>query len=127
MFDDNDYQNIINSLNAIPDGVFDASSFYETLKLVSSYLEKTNHEIEEQKIKMMMDIINNYHKIQEDNSYLLDEDLVYSTTIALLFHLSHIFSGMEEDSRIEYWENINNDVMPTIEQDSNILPYWDVE
>lgn len=127
MFDNNDYDKIMNNLNAIPDGIFDATSFYEDLKIISNHLEKTDHNNQEQKIKMMMDIINNYHKIEEDKSYSLDEDKVYSTTVALLFHLSHMFSGMIEESITEYWDNINNDIMPTIQKDSNIMPYWDVE
>jgi len=127
MFDESDYENILNNLDAIPDGIFDATSFYEDLKTISNYLEKTDHENQAQKIKMMMDIVNHYHKIEEDKSFSLDEDKVYSTTVALIFHLNHIFSGMEEESRIEYWNNINNDIMPMIRKDSNIMPYWDVE
>jgi len=127
MFDESDYENILNNLDAIPDGIFDATSFYEDLKTISNYLEKTDHENQAQKIKMMMDIVNHYHKIEEDKSFSLDEDKVYSTTVALIFHLNHIFSGMEEESRIEYWNNINNDIMPMIRKDSNIMPYWDIE
>ena len=64
MFNENDINNIGKDPNSIPDGVIDASEFYEDLVFLSKQLEETDYESMDSKMKTMMNVINYYFKQQ---------------------------------------------------------------
>jgi hypothetical protein len=125
MFNEDDINNIGKDPNSIPDGVMDASEFYEDLVFLSKQLEDTDYESMDSKMKTMMNVINYYHNQTEDNSIDINTDKLYGITIGLLFHMANLFVGMGDEGKVEYWEYINNDLLPTMKEEKTILPYWD--
>jgi hypothetical protein len=77
------------------------------------------------KMKTMMNVINYYHNKTEDNSIDINTDKLYGITIGLLFHMANLFVGMGDEGKVEYWEYINNELLPTMKEEKTILPYWD--
>jgi len=125
MFNEDDINNISKDINSIPDGVMDASEFYEDLVFLSKQLEETDYESMDSKMKTMMNVINYYHNQTEDNSIDINTDKLYGITIGLLFHMANLFVGMGDEGKFEYWEYINNELLPTMKEEKTILPYWD--
>jgi|APGre2960657404_1045060.scaffolds.fasta_scaffold29587_5 hypothetical protein len=125
MFNENDINNIGKDPNSIPDGVIDATEFYEDLVFLSKQLEETDYESMDSKMKTMMNVINYYHNQTEDNSIDINTDKLYGITIGLLFHMANLFVGMGDEGKVEYWEYINNELLPTMKEEKTILPYWD--
>lgn len=125
MFSEDDIENIGKDPNSIPDGVIDATDFYEDLVFLSKQLEDTDYESMDSKMKTMMNVINYYHNSTEDNSIEINNDRLYGITIGLLFHMANLFVGMGDEGKIEYWEYINNELLPTMKEEKSILPYWD--
>jgi hypothetical protein len=125
MFNEDDINNISKDINSIPDGVMDASEFYEDLVFLSKQLEETDYESMDSKMKTMMNVINYYHNQTEDNSIDINTDKLYGITIGLLFHMANLFVGMGDEGKVEYWEYINNELLPTMKEEKTILPYWD--
>ena len=125
MFNEDDINNIGKDPDSIPDGVMDASEFYEDLVFLSKQLEDTDYESMDSKMKTMMNVINYYHNQTEDNSIDINTDKLYGITIGLLFHMANLFVGMGDEGKVEYWEYINNDLLPTMKEEKTILPYWD--
>lgn len=127
MFNADDFKDINKDENSIPDGVMDATEFYEDLVFLSKQLEETDYESLEDKMQVMMRIINYYHNSDINNSIEIDPDRVNGITIGLLFHIANIFSGMENEAKKEYWEYVNTQLLPTMQEDKTILPYWDTD
>ncbi len=125
MFSEDDIENIGKDPGSIPDGVIDATDFYEDLVFLSKQLEDTDYESMDSKMKTMMNVINYYHNSTEDNSVEINNDRLYGITIGLLFHMANLFVGMGDEGKIEYWEYINNELLPTMKEEKTILPYWD--
>lgn len=125
MFNEDDINNIGKDPNSIPDGVMDATEFYEDLVFLSKQLEETDYESMDSKMKTMMNVINYYHNQTEDNSIDINTDKLYGITIGLLFHMANLFVGMGDEGKFEYWEYINNELLPTMKEEKTILPYWD--
>jgi hypothetical protein len=125
MFNEDDINNIGKDPNSIPDGVMDATEFYEDLVFLSKQLEETDYESMDSKMKTMMNVINYYHNKTEDNSIDINTDKLYGITIGLLFHMANLFVGMGDEGKVEYWEYINNELLPTMKEEKTILPYWD--
>ena len=127
MFDKNDFENMKKFNNNIPDGVMDASSFYEDLVFLSNLLEKTNFDSPDERMESMMNVINYFYIKGDDEELYLDQDRVYGITIALLFHLCNIFSGIDDEDRVDYWNTVNNEMLPDMSKDKTIIPYWDTD
>lgn len=125
MFSEDDIENIGKDPDSIPDGVIDATDFYEDLVFLSKQLEDTDYESMDSKMKSMMNVINYYHNSTKDNSVEINNDKLYGITIGLLFHIANLFIGMGDEGKIEYWEYINNELLPTMKEEKTILPYWD--
>lgn len=125
MFSEDDIENIGKDPDSIPDGVIDATDFYEDLVFLSKQLEDTDYESMDSKMKTMMNVINYYHNSTEENSVEINNDRLYGITIGLLFHMANLFVGMGDEGKIEYWEYINNELLPTMKEEKTILPYWD--
>lgn len=124
MFDQNDYNNLGKDPDSVPDGLIDATEFYEDLVFLSNKLQETDYESMDSKTKSMMEIINYYHHPTTDGSIDIDSDKLYGITIGLLFHIANIFVGMDDEGLSEYWNYINNDLLPQMKEEKTILPYW---
>lgn len=123
MFSDDDMENISKKPDTVPDGVVDASDYYETLKSITNYLKDTEYEDTDSRLVSMMNIINLMHEDEET----LSEDNVYGVVISLMYHIQTIMQGMEEIDRQEYFSHIQESILPTFENESKALPYYDTD
>ncbi|MDA0753902.1 MAG: hypothetical protein O3A49_04420 [Candidatus Marinimicrobia bacterium] len=123
MFSDDDMENISKKPDEVPDGVVDASDYYETLKSITNYLKDTEYEDTDSRLVAMMNIINLMH----ENEETLSEDNVYGVVISLMYHIQTIMQGMEEIDRQEYFSHIQENILPTFENESKALPYYDTD
>jgi len=123
-FNEQNFENIKKNSDSIPDGVIDATEFYEDLVFISNQLENTDYEDMDSKMRVMMNIINYYHNPTPDNSIDINTEKLYGVTIGLLFHIANILVGLDEDSKLEYWDYINKELLPTMKEEKTILPYW---
>lgn len=121
MFSDNDFQNIRKKPDTVPDGIIDASDYYETLKTITDFLKDTDYEDTDSRLVGMMNIVNLMHEDEET----LSEDNVYGVVISLMYHIQTIMSGMEQIDRDEYFNHIQESILPTFEGESKVLPYYD--
>lgn len=121
MFSHDDFENINKDPDAIPDGIIDASDYYETLKKITDYLEDTDYDSTESRLVSMMNIINLMH----ENEETLSEDNVYGVSIGLMYHIQTIMTGMEQEGRQEYFTHIKENILPTFEGEAKSLPYYD--
>jgi len=123
-FNEQNFENIKKNSDSIPDGVIDATEFYEDLVFISNQLENTDYEDMDSKMRVMMNIINYYHNPTPDNSIDINTEKLYGVTIGLLFHIANMLVGLDEDSKLEYWDYINKELLPTMKEEKTILPYW---
>lgn len=121
MFNHDDFENINKDPDTIPDGIIDASDYYETLKKITGYLEDTDYEDTDSRLVSMMNIINLMHSDEET----LSEDNVYGVSIALMYHIQTMMTGMDQEDRQGYFTHIKENVLPTFENESKALPYYD--
>lgn len=124
MFSIGDFNDFNKDPDSVPDGLIDATEFYEDLVFLSNKLQETDYESMDSKTKTMMEIINYYHNQTTDGSIEVNQDKLYGITIGLLFHIANIFVGMDYEATSEYWEYINNELLPQMKEDKTILPYW---
>ena len=99
-------ENISKKPDTVPDGVVDASDYYETLKSITNYLKDTEYEDTDSRLVAMMNIINLMH----ENEETLSEDNVYGVVISLMYHIQTIMQGMEEIDRQEYFSHIQENI-----------------
>lgn len=121
MFNHDDFENINKEPDTIPDGIIDASDYYENLKQITGYLEDTDYEDTESRLVSMMNIINLMHSDEET----LSEDSVYGVAIGLMYHIQTIMTGMTQEDRQEYFMHIKETILPTFESEAKTLPYYD--
>lgn len=121
MFKPEDFENIDKDDDAIPDGVIDASNYFEILVKITDYLEGVDYEDNSSRMGSMMNIVNLMHEDEET----LSEDEVYGVCISLMYHLQTMLSGMVDEDRKEYFEHIRKEVLPIFEKEASILPYYE--
>jgi len=121
MFNKDDFENMEEKdPDTIPDGVVDASNYYEILRDITEYLEQTDYEDTSSRIVAIMNIINLMHE-DEDT---LSDDSVYGVCVALMYHLQTMLSGMVDEDKSEYFTHIKEEVLPTFKAESGALPYY---
>lgn len=121
MFKPEDFENIDKDDDTIPDGVIDASNYYEILVKITEYIEEVDYEDNGSRMGSMMNIVNLMHEDEET----LSEDSVYGVCISLMYHLQTMLSGMVEEDRVEYFQHIKDEVLPIFEKEASILPYYE--
>lgn len=121
MFKPEDFENIDKDDDAIPDGVIDATNYYEILVKITEYIEGVDYEDNGSRMGSMMNIVNLMHEDEET----LSEDSVYGVCISLMYHLQTMLSGMVEEDRVEYFQHIKDEVLPIFEKEASILPYYE--
>ena len=124
MFNKDDFEKL-NNINddTVPDGVVDASDYALILRQTTEYLKNTDYESPESKMVAMMSVINLMHEDEENMS----DDKVYGTTIAIMYHIQTLLSGMIDEDRSEYFNHVEKEVLPIFDDESQILPYYDTE
>jgi hypothetical protein len=122
MFNKDDFENL-NEINedTVPDGVVDASNYALILRKTTEYLKETDYESSDSRMVAMMNVVNLMHEDEET----LSDDSAYGVTIALMYHIQTVLSGMVNEDRQEYFNHLETEVLPIFDMESQTLPYYD--
>ena len=110
MFNEDDFKNLEDSMEGMPDGLVDASDYTEDMELITDILSKIDYDNMMSRMEAMMYIINNVY--DEDNNVSIDR--VSGTIIALCFHIVNIVNSLEEESREDYFNFTKNEIIGEI-------------
>jgi len=123
MFNSDDFDKLEDSMNTMPDGLLDASDYYEDMEKVTDILSEIDYDDMVSRMHGMMEIMNIVYN-GEDN---LSIERVNGVIIALSFHAVNIINSLEDESRQEYFNFTKNDILKEIKDEASSLPYWDLD
>lgn len=119
-FSQDDYDSIGNKEKGVPDGVMDATSYYEVFKNLLSSIENLDVDSYESKVKFMMDIVNPSFTEGSEN---LDSHYVMNLITSMSYHLIALLTDNGDSSM--YAKRVREHVLPHIEKESKAIPYWE--
>lgn len=123
MFNADDFDKLEDSMDTMPDGLLDASDYYDDMEKVTDILSEIDYDDMVSRMHGMMKIMNIIYG--EDGG--LSSDRVNGVVIALSFHAVNILNSLEDESRKEYFDFTKNDVLKEIKDEVSSLPYWDLD
>lgn len=123
MFNADDFDKLEDSMDTMPDGLLDASDYYEDMEKVTDILSEIQYDDMVSRMHGMMNIMNIIYG--EDGG--LSAERVNGVVIALSFHAVNILNSLEDESRDEYFNFTKNDVLKEIKDEASSLPYWDLD
>ncbi len=123
MFNADDFDKLEDSMDTMPDGLLDASDYYEDMEKVTDILSEIDYDDMVSRMHGMMKIMNIIYG--EDGG--LSSDRVNGVVIALSFHAVNILNSLEDESRKEYFDFTKYDVLKEIKDEVSSLPYWDLD
>jgi hypothetical protein len=123
MFNADDFDKLEESMDTMPDGLLDASDYYEDMEKVTEILSEIDYDDMVSRMHGMMKIMNIIYG--EEGG--LSSDRVNGVIIALSFHAVNILNSLEDDSRQEYFNFTKNEVLQGIKDEVSSLPYWDLD
>lgn len=123
MFNADDFNKLEDSMDTMPDGLLDASDYYEDMEKVTDILSEIDYDDMVSRMHGMMKVMNIIYG--EDGG--LSVERVNGVVIALSFHAVNILNSLEDESRDEYFNFTKNDVLKEIKDEASSLPYWDLD
>jgi hypothetical protein len=123
MFNADDFDKLEDSMDTMPDGLLDASDYYEDMEKVTDILSEIDYDDMVSRMHGMMKVMNIIYG--EDGG--LSVERVNGVVIALSFHAVNILNSLEDESRDEYFNFTKNDVLKEIKDEASSLPYWDLD
>jgi uncharacterized protein YjgD (DUF1641 family) len=123
MFNADDFDKLEESMDTMPDGLLDASDYYEDMEKVTDILSEIQYDDMVSRMHGMMNIMNIIYG--EDGGLSIER--VNGVVIALSFHAVNILNSLEDESRDEYFNFTKNDVLKEIKDEVSSLPYWDLD
>lgn len=123
MFNADDFDKLEDSMETMPDGLLDASDYYEDMEKVTDILSEIDYDDMVSRMHGMMKIMNIIYG--EEGG--LSTERVNGVIIALSFHAVNILNSLEDESRKEYFDFTKNDVLKEIKDEVSSLPYWDLD
>jgi hypothetical protein len=122
MFNKDDFENLNNiDDDTVPDGVVDASNYALILRKTTDYLKDTDYESADSRMVAMMNVVNLMHEDEET----ISDDSAYGVTIALMYHIQTVLSGMVDEDRKEYFNHLETEVLPIFDTEAQSLPYYE--
>jgi hypothetical protein len=123
MFNSDDFDKLEESMGTMPDGLLDASEYYNDMEKVTDILSVIDYDDMVSRMHGMMDIMNIIYNEEET----LSADRVNGVIIALSFHAVNILNSLEDESRKEYFNFTKNEILKEIKDEASSLPYWDLD
>ena len=123
MFNADDFDKLEDSMDTMPDGLLDASDYYEDMEKVTDILSEIDYDDMVSRMHGMMKVMNIIYG--EDGG--LSVERVNGVVIALSFHAVNILNSLEDESRKEYFDFTKNDVLAEIKDEASSLPDWDLD
>lgn len=123
MFNEEDFDNVKKNFDRPPDGLIDASDYYQDMKFITELLMDTDYDDMVSRMFTMMSIMN---AIYDDEGEISSERLS-GIIIGLSFHAINLLNSIEQDSRVDYFKFVNDEILEQIKNEASSLPYWDGE
>ena len=123
MFNEDDFESIKNNFDRPPDGLIDASDYYNDMKFITELLMDTDYDDMVSRMFAMMNIMNAIY----DDEGEISNDRLSGIIIALSFHAINLLNSLEEESRSDYFRFVNDDILDQIKNEASSLPYWEGE
>lgn len=121
MFNEEDFDKIKENFDRPPDGLIDASDYYQDMKFITELLMDTDYDDMVSRMFAMMNIMN---AIYDDEGEISNERLS-GIIIALSFHAINLLNSIEQDSRVDYFKFVNDEILEQIKNEASSLPYWE--
>ena len=123
MFNMDDFEKMGDTNNEVPDGIIDASDYYNDMEIVTNILAEIDYDDMTSRMYGMMNLMNSTYDDDGD----MNSERVTGVVIALSFHFVNMMNNLDEESREEYFNYAKNEVLQQIKDDVATLPYWDLE
>jgi hypothetical protein len=126
MFSNDDFEMINRTEDTAPDGMLDASDYQMMNEVITKYLADTDFHDVESKMHFTMKVINLF--ATEDGEDV-DPNNVFGVVLALTFHVTNIFAHLQEsdmDNLKDYFKYIQEELLPSMKEESSSLPYWEM-
>lgn len=123
MFNMDDFESMKKTQDEVPDGIIDASDYYNDMEVVTNILAGIDYDDMTSRMHGMMNLMNSTYDDDGD----MNSERVTGVVIALSFHFVNMMNNLDEESREEYFNYAKNEVLQQIKDDVASLPYWDLE
>ena len=123
MFNMDDFEKMGDTNNEVPDGIIDASDYYNDMEVVTNILAGIDYDDMTSRMHGMMNLMNSTYDDDGD----MNSERVTGVVIALSFHFVNMMNNLDEESREEYFNYAKTEVLQQIKDDVSSLPYWDLE
>lgn len=127
MFNDDDFESIEDKTDQVPDGVLDASDYQKLNEEIARLYYETDFLNVESKMRTTMSLINML--CSDEDGEDMDPDTVFGVVLGLAFHLTNIFTSLaasDPEGLSEYFDYLMNELLPSMKEESEVLPYWDM-
>lgn len=127
MFNDDDFEKMNDMEDQVPDGVLDASDYQRLNEEIAKIYHDTDFLNVESKMKATMSVINLLGSDEDGED--MDADVVFGVVLGLAFHLTNIFTSLaasDPEGLSEYFDYLMNELLPSMKEESEVLPYWDM-
>jgi len=123
MFNMDDFERMSETNNEVPDGIIDASDYYNDMQIVTNILSGIDYDDMNSRMHGMMNLMNSTYDDDGD----MNSERVTGVVIALSFHFVNLMNNLEQESRDDYFNFAKNELLEQIKDDVASLPYWDLE
>jgi len=118
-----DFERMSETNNEVPDGIIDASDYYNDMQIVTNILSGIDYDDMNSRMHGMMNLMNSTYDDDGD----MNSERVTGVVIALSFHFVNLMNNLEQESRDDYFNFAKNELLEQIKDDVASLPYWDLE
>lgn len=127
MFDDNDYDNMINTGIRVPDAIIDGRQYAEIFKTLSEFLENTDGSKYESNILWIMRCINECFETDESTGVTEFNQSKASDVVTALSYFCMTMSVAMDDAGMkeQYFQHQNETVIPQLFSECETIPYYD--
>lgn len=127
MFDDNDYENMINTSIRVPDAIIDGRQYADIFKKLSDLLENTDGSQYESNILWIMRCVNECFESNDSTGITSFSDSRAADVVTALAYFCMTMSVAMDDAGMkqQYFQHQNETVIPQLFSECETIPYYD--
>jgi hypothetical protein len=126
MFDENDPEKLIRDESRVPDGLIDGTQYAEIFSRIVDYMDDIDSESYLSNITWIMKCVNECYS--PDEPYQFDKSRSLDTVTALSYFIMTLIGAIDDQELIDnYIEVQRNEVVPDLNKNASIIPFYDVE
>lgn len=128
MFNNDDAENMAKMNGAVPDGVFDASSYAQTVSDIFDMISGLDPDRYDKSIKFMMECINLcYVDNEEEDTSEFSKEKAEDVITALSYYVLQLYANIHEDTREEFIQYQREVAIPDTFEQCKALPFYDIK